>query len=67
MQNNDKKCFIPVDGTPIEVSEEVYRAYYQPIWNTRYHAKKKRRVPLHQVPALEMRRCLPRLPVLRCR
>ena len=28
MQNNDKKYFIPVDGTPIEVSEEVYRAYY---------------------------------------
>ena len=38
--NNDKKYFIPVDGTPIEVSEEVYRAYYQPIWNTRYHAQK---------------------------
>ena len=32
--------FIPVDGTPIEVSEEIYRAYYQPIWNTRYHAQK---------------------------
>lgn len=28
MQNNDKKYFIPVDGIPIEVSEEVYRAYY---------------------------------------
>ena len=40
MQNNDKKYFIPVDGTPIEVSEEVYRAYYQPIWSTRYHAQK---------------------------
>lgn len=40
MQNNDKKYFIPVDGTPIEVSEEVYRAYYQPIWNIRYHAQK---------------------------
>lgn len=39
MQNNDKKYFIPVDGTPIEVSEDVYRAYYQPIWNTRYHAQ----------------------------
>lgn len=39
MQNNDKKYFIPVDGNPIEVSEEVYRAYYQPIWNTRYHAQ----------------------------
>lgn len=40
MQNNDKKYFIPVDGTPIEASEEVYRAYYQPIWSTRYHAQK---------------------------
>lgn len=40
MQNNDKKYFIPVDGTPIEVSEDVYRAYYQPIWNARYHAQK---------------------------
>ncbi len=40
MQNNDKKYFIPVDGNPIEVSEEVYRAYYQPIWNIRYHARK---------------------------
>ena len=39
MQNKDKKYFIPVDGNPIEVSEEVYRAYYQPIWNTRYHAQ----------------------------
>ena len=39
MQNKDMKYFIPVDGNPIEVSEEVYRAYYQPIWNTRYHAQ----------------------------
>lgn len=38
MSNN--RFFIPVNGTPIEVSEEVYRAYYQPIWNTRYHAQK---------------------------
>lgn len=38
MSNN--RFFIPVDGTPIEVSEEVYRAYYQPIWNARYHAQK---------------------------
>lgn len=36
MSNN--RFFIPVNGTPIEVNEEVYRAYYQPIWNTRYHA-----------------------------
>jgi len=40
MSNKAKKYFIPVDGTFIEVSEEVYRAYYQPIWNTRYHAQK---------------------------
>lgn len=40
MSNEAEKYFIPVDGNPIEVSEEVYRAYYQPIWNTRYHAQK---------------------------
>ena len=40
MSNEAKKYFIPVDGNPIEVSEEVYRAYYQSIWNTRYHAQK---------------------------
>ena len=40
MANKDNRYFIPVDGTPIEVSEEVYRAYYQPIWSTRYHAQK---------------------------
>lgn len=39
-QSKSKRFFIPVDGTPIEVSEEVYRAYYQPIWSTRYHAQK---------------------------
>lgn len=40
MSNKVKKYFIPVDGKLIEVSEDVYRAYYQPIWNTRYHARK---------------------------
>lgn len=40
MSNKAKKCFIPVDGTPIEVSEDVYRDYYRPIWRTRYHAQK---------------------------
>lgn len=40
MSNEAKKYFIPVDGTLIEVSEEVYRAFYRPIWNTRYHAQK---------------------------
>ena len=39
MQKKDNRYFIPVNGDPIEVSEEVYRAYYQPIWNTRYHAQ----------------------------
>ena len=39
MANKDNRYFIPVDGNSIEVSEEVYRAYYQPIWNTRYHAQ----------------------------
>ena len=40
MSNKDKKYFIPVDGITIEVSIEVYRAYYQPIWLTSYHAQK---------------------------
>ena len=35
-----KKYFIPVNGKLVEVSEELYRAYYRPIWNTRYHAHK---------------------------
>lgn len=28
MANKDNRYFIPVDGIPIEVSEEVHRAYY---------------------------------------
>ena len=40
MSNEAKKYFIRVEGNPIEVSEEVYRAYFQPIWKTRYHAQK---------------------------
>lgn len=39
MSDQNKKYFIPVNGALIEVSEEVYRAYYRPIWNTRYHAQ----------------------------
>ena len=39
-ENQGKQYYIPVDGELIEVTEEVYRAYYQPIWNTRYHAQK---------------------------
>ena len=40
MSNEAKKYFIPVNGKLVEVSEELYRAYYRPIWNTRYHAQK---------------------------
>lgn len=40
MSNEAKKYFIPVKGELVEVSEELYRAYYRPIWNTRYHARK---------------------------
>ncbi|MBQ6052291.1 MAG: sigma-70 family RNA polymerase sigma factor [Clostridia bacterium] len=39
MKNNERNFFIPVNGTLFEVSEDVYRAYYQPIWKTRYHAQ----------------------------
>lgn len=38
MSNEAKKYYIPVNGKLVEVSEELYRAYYRPIWNTRYHA-----------------------------
>mgnify|MGYP000903083529 CR=1 FL=1 len=34
MQKKANRYFIPIDGQAIEVSEEVYRAYYRPIWNT---------------------------------
>ena len=40
MSNEAQKYFIPVKGELVEVSEELYRAYYRPIWNTRYHARK---------------------------
>ena len=40
MSNEAKKYYIPVNGKLVEVSEELYRAYYRPIWNTRYHAHK---------------------------
>lgn len=32
--------FIPANEELVEVSEELYREYYRPIWNTRYHARK---------------------------
>ena len=40
MSKEAKKYFIPVNGELVEVSEELYREYYRPIWNTRYHARK---------------------------
>lgn len=40
MSKESKKHYIPVNGTLVEVSEEIYRAYYQPIWAARYHAQK---------------------------
>lgn len=40
MPSEVKKYYIPVNGKLVEVSEELYRAYYRPIWNTRYHAQK---------------------------
>lgn len=40
MSNENKKYFIPTNGKLVEVSEELYRAYYRPIWNIRYHARK---------------------------
>lgn len=40
MSKEAKKYFIPVNGELVEVSEELYREYYRPIWNTRYHVRK---------------------------
>ena len=39
-KNEHPKYFIPVNGIPVEVDETVYRAYYQPIWITRFKAQK---------------------------
>ena len=39
MENNAKRYLIPVNGQLIEVSEEVYKEYYRPIWRTRKRAQ----------------------------
>ena len=40
MANKERKYYIPVKGESIEVNEEIYKAYYRPIWRTQYHARK---------------------------
>lgn len=40
MELKDIRCFIPVNGKLVEVSEELYRAYYRPLRNTGYHVRK---------------------------
>ena len=44
MENNQndqkKKFFVPVNGELVEVDERIYRAYFQPIWQARYDARK---------------------------
>ena len=40
METKVKRYYIPVSGNPVEVNEGTYRAYYRPIWRTRYHAQK---------------------------
>ncbi len=40
MSKEAKKYFIPANEELVEVSEELYREYYRPIWNTRYHVRK---------------------------
>lgn len=49
MKNKDKQYFISVDGELIEVTEEVPANLEHPL-----PRPEKRRVPLHQGPALEM-------------
>lgn len=39
MANKNNRYFIPVNGTLIEVSEEVYRAFYQPVLSTLYQRR----------------------------
>lgn len=34
MQNNEKRCAIRLNGEWIPVTEEVYQAWYRPIWKT---------------------------------
>ena len=40
MRKDDNRHFISVNGKPVYVSKEVYDAYFQPIWATRYYAQK---------------------------
>ena len=40
MKKQDKQYFIRLDKQYIPVTEEVYKAYYRPIWRTHYHASK---------------------------
>ena len=40
MSSEAKQYFIPANEELVEVSEELYREYYRPIWNTRYHVRK---------------------------
>jgi len=48
--NENKQFYIKIDGQPIEVTEEVYRAYKRPAWTER----KRRQVRAEQERSLEM-------------
>ena len=39
MERKNDNYFIPVNGNLIQVTKEVYDAYYQPIWRARTHAR----------------------------
>ena len=47
----EKKYYVIVEEEFVEVSEDVYRAYYQPIWRVRYYARKNDecRCPKHSL------------------
>lgn len=40
MKKQEKQYYICLDERLISVTEEVYKAYYRPVWKTHYHAGK---------------------------
>ena len=38
--NQKEQYYVPVNGELVEVDERIYRAYFRPIWQARYYARK---------------------------
>jgi RNA polymerase sigma factor (sigma-70 family) len=43
MQKAAKSYYLPIDGQEIPVTEEVYRAYWQPVWAERKRQEREKR------------------------